>query len=102
MKKIINGKKYDTETAILIGKWSNDHGCSDFRHCEEFMYLKKTGEYFIHGKGGAMSLYARSCGDNSYCGGSGIVPLTKEEALEWAENKMSVDDVEAHFGEVDE
>ncbi len=102
MKKIINGKKYDTETATLIADWSNDQGCSDFRHCEEHLYVKKTGEYFIYGKGGAMSRYARQCDGNSYCGGSGIVPLTREEALEWAENNMSVDDVEAHFGEVEE
>ena len=45
MKKIINGRKYDTETAKEIGYWSNGYPCSDFNHCEETLYLKKTGEY---------------------------------------------------------
>ena len=35
MKKIINGKKYDTETAKEVGYWNNGYPCSDFNHCEE-------------------------------------------------------------------
>ena len=55
MKKIINGRKYDTETAKEIGYWSNGYPCSDFNHCEETLYLKKTGEYFLYGEGGALT-----------------------------------------------
>ena len=39
MKKIINGRKYDTETAKEIGYWSNGYPCSDFNHCNETLYL---------------------------------------------------------------
>lgn len=29
MKKIINGKKYDTETATSVGEYSSNYACSD-------------------------------------------------------------------------
>lgn len=78
MKKIINGRKYDTETAKEIGYWSNGYPCSDFNHCEETLYLKKTGEYFLYGEGGALTEYARSvCGGST--GGSRIMMEMFEE-----------------------
>ena len=33
MKKIINGKRYDTETAEKIGVWDNARSISDFDCC---------------------------------------------------------------------
>ena len=85
MKKIINGKLYNTETAILIALWSNGYCTSDFGYCSEDLYKTKNGAYFIAGEGGAMSAYAQSCGNNSWGGGEGITPLSKEEALDWCE-----------------
>lgn len=38
-KRIINGKVYDTETAKLICKRTDDNGTT-------YLYRKKTGEYF--------------------------------------------------------
>jgi len=35
MKKIINGKLYNTETATCLGSWSNGHDVGDFTYCEE-------------------------------------------------------------------
>lgn len=101
MKKIINGKKYDTETATKIHEWWNGLACNDFRSKTEALYKKKTGEYFLHGEGGAMTRYAQSNGNTSW-GGSAIVPLTLEEAKTWAENQMNADDYESIFGEVTE
>lgn len=102
MKKIINRKMYNTETATLIGGWSNGYSYSDFSHCEEDLYKKRTGEFFLHGSGGAMSKYCRSCGQNEWCGGEEIIPLTLEEAMDWAEDHLGADDFEATFGEVEE
>lgn len=45
MKVIINGRKYDTETARLLGKVMNENasiGCPVF----DELYRKKTGEFF--------------------------------------------------------
>ena len=102
MKKIINGKVYNTETAQEVGSWSNNLSYRDFNHCEEALYRKKTGEYFLYGVGGPRSPYAERVGDNSWSGGSAIRPLTFEEAREWAEEKLSAEEYESIFGEVSE
>lgn len=101
MKLIINGKKYDTDTARKVGYWSNSYGRSDFKWCEETLYCKRTGEYFLYGEGGPMSRYAESCGDG-WGSGSRIVPLTYEAARKWAEENLSVEEYEDEFGEVSE
>ena len=101
MKKIINGKKYDTDTAKEIGYWSNGYPHSDFNYCEETLYLKKTGEYFLHGEGGALTEYARNTWNGS-TGGSCIIPLTEEGAKNWAMDHLECDEYEALFGEVEE
>lgn len=100
MKKYINGKKYDTATAREVGSWSNNRGYRDFSHCEESLYRKKTGEYFLYGSGGPMSKYAVSEGQNSWSGGSDITPLTFDEARVWAEEHLDGDEYEAIFGEI--
>ena len=52
MKKIINGKLYDTSTAHLVGEWDNQlYGNPDY--AAESLYRKRTGEFFLrHGGGG--------------------------------------------------
>ena len=47
MKKIINGKKYDTNTATKVADYWNGYGASDFNYVSEELYLKNTGEYFL-------------------------------------------------------
>jgi hypothetical protein len=101
MKKIINGKVYNTETAQEVGSWSNHMGYRDFNHCEETIYRKKTGEYFLHGEGGPRSPYAEHT-VNGWGSGEVIRPLTFEEARKWAEEKLSAEEYETIFGEVSE
>ena len=102
MKKIINRKLYDTTTAEKVGSWSNNRSYRDFSWCEEELYRKKTGEFFLHGEGGPMSPYARSIDSNSWSGDERIIPMTYEEARDWAERKLTADEYEAIFGEVAE
>jgi hypothetical protein len=102
MKKIINGRKYDTDTATEIYKWSNDYGMSNFNYEIEYLYIKKSGEYFIHGRGGAMSKYSKRSDGNCTCGGEDIIPLHGAEAFNWGSAKMPVEKFEDHFGEVAE
>ena len=91
MKKIINGRLYDTETAKMIGSWSNGLGSSDFHYCTEYLYQKKTGEYFLYGSGGAMSIYGKSYG-GGMCWGEDIVPMTEKEVKVWAEVHLTADE----------
>jgi hypothetical protein len=101
MKKIINGKKYDTETATKIESWDNDYAQNDFRLVTETLYLKKTGEYFLKAKGGPMSKYSTSCG-SSTTGSTVIIPLSVDAAKKWAEQFMDADKFEICFGKVEE
>ena len=101
MKKIIDGRKYDTDTAKEIG-YDSYSNSMDFHWWEETLYRKANGEYFLHGRGGPMSHYARQVEQNSWSGGQRIEPMTWAEARKWAEDHMSADEYEAEFGEVEE
>ena len=100
MKKIINGKVYDTTTAKKLGKFSSYGSWNDFNHYEEELYRKKTGEYFLYGEGGPMTRYAVSSGGNSWTGGEKIIPLTFSDAKAWAEEALDANEYEAIFGAV--
>lgn len=102
MKKIINGKKYDTKTAALVGYWENGDDGGDLYYVHEELRRKRTGEYFLYGWGGACSKYGVSCGQNSWCGGEKITPLTEKEARAWAEEHLTADEYETEFGTVEE
>lgn len=101
MRKIINNKLYNTETAQLVGEYDNGLGHTDFSYISEELYRKRTGEYFVHGEGGPMTRYAESCGDG-WTFGESITPVSYDTARQWAENHMDVDDYQQAFGEVSE
>lgn len=76
MKKIINGKRYDTETAKCLldevrGEFFNSH--SDLHS----LYVKKTGEYFSVFEG-----LPRSGDQNIYLR---ITPLSEHDARSFVE-----------------
>ena len=102
MKKIINNKVYDTETARRLGAWDNGLGGNDFGAVEETLYRKKTGEYFLHGWGGAGTRYAEPAGTNWWSSGERIMPMSFAEAKTWAEEKLSGEEYEEIFGAVTE
>jgi hypothetical protein len=94
MKQIINGKKYDTETANYLG-FCEIPTMSGFRN-RITLYRKKDGEYFLYS-------YLQEPG---WIGDStvslGISPLTDEKAKKFAEGYLSVQRYEAIFGAVQE
>ncbi len=97
MKRIINGKIYNTDTAYRIGNFSTDCGPGDFRYEDTDLYKTKKGAYFISGEGGALSCWAKSCG-NGQRGGSGIKSMTTAEALIWCEfADIDSDIIAEHF-----
>lgn len=102
MKKIINGKVYDTGTAQELGCWSNMADRRDFGQLEETLYRKKTGEFFLHGEGGPMTKYAQPTGTNEWRGGERIMPLSFSEARAWAEEHLTGEQYETIFGAVTE
>lgn len=102
MKKVMNGKMYNTETAKEIGCDSNGLNYGDFDFVEETLYQKKTGEFFLDGNGGARTRYSKPSGSNSWSGGRELVPLSIEEAKEWVEEHCSADVYIETFGDVPE
>lgn len=97
MKKIINGKQYNTTTAQQIG--SNSRGLpGELDYWIETLYSKRTGEYFLHGEGGAGSRYATSLGNNNWGYGERIIPLSYDQAKQWAEEHLVAEDYESEFG----
>ena len=79
MKKIINKKTYNTETAKTIKKFSfRDFG--DPNGYEEILMQTARGLYFIYGIGGEKSKYAEET----------IIPLTEKEAHSRLNNNESL------------
>jgi hypothetical protein len=102
MKKIIDGMRYDTDKAVKIGDannlWKGCDSVTDFRFWAAALYrTPRSGRYFLSGKGGAMSLFSQSVGQNSWTGGSGLIPLTEGEAYQWAEQHLEADALEQYF-----
>lgn len=102
MRKILHGRLYDTDTARYIG--SNQSSCykNDYRYFEEEFYRKKTGEFFLYGEGGPASRYAERLERGGCIGGKQIIPLSEEEAREWAEENLTVEKYEELFGTFEE
>ena len=95
MKKIINGKRYDTGTAKLIGETQYSNR-GDFNFWEEELYQKRTGEFFLYCGGGGNSKHGHWEG-NTGGWGEKIKPLTIEEAQEWAEEYLDGETYEEIF-----
>ncbi len=101
MKSIINGKRYDTEKAILVGAADSGGSYTDFSHWWAELYkTPRAGRFFLAGEGGPMTRWARSTGQNSWGSGEGIIPMTDEDALAWAEQELSAETVEEHFADL--
>lgn len=95
MKQIINGKKYDTKTAMACGTYVEP---ILFTKCETFitLYRKTNGEYFLHEYWREMIFIVEVCRD------ARIKPLTVEKAKRWAERHLSVYEYENEFGQASE
>lgn len=102
MKAIIDGKRYDTETATCIADYTNvgstASSMSDFRAFLEKLYRTKKGSWFLAGGGGAMSKYSQPVSGGSG-GGSRIIPLTEDEAFEWLQDTGQTELLEEYFAE---
>ena len=47
MKRIIEGKMYNTETATRVGHYSNGYSYTDFHVIDEYLYIKKQVSGFF-------------------------------------------------------
>jgi hypothetical protein len=92
MRKIIDGIRYDTESARLVGLAASRTKRTDSRWWSEALYVgQRSGRFFLHGSGGPLSQWGRTREDNTRENGEGIHPVTAEQALAWAENCLPAD-----------
>ncbi|MBQ6371948.1 MAG: hypothetical protein IJJ22_02370 [Oscillospiraceae bacterium] len=96
MRAIINGKAYDTATAVRMGFWSNGRHYMDPYSKEETLFRKRTGEFFLLGQGGSETNYAERFG-KEWTGSAKVMPLTFEEAENWSKEHLSKEEYELIF-----
>ena len=95
MIRVIDGKRYNTETAEKLANGSSNCGKSDFSWFDEDLYVTPKGNYFLASEGYANSKYAESYGGMRGAG-EGLIPLTRHEALEWCE-RQAEETIDAQF-----
>lgn len=91
MKKIIANKLYDTETAELVASYRDSS-------CAERLYRKRTGEYFLHGRGNSDNDYYAVWRGNSVTGSEQIKPLTPKQVMAWAAKHLNHQQYDDIFG----
>ena len=83
MKKIIDGKKYSTNTSKMLAIWKQEK--------TETLYRKDTGEFFLHISETNIRQIAPT---------EKITPIGESTAKMWAEQHVDCDHYESIFGEI--
>ncbi len=96
MKKIINGKLFDTETANVVCEIF-ENAVNDFRHIDCALYCTpRSKQFFLAGSGGPMTIFSRRDG-SGITGGEGLVPISEDNARRYAEKYASVETIKKFF-----
>jgi hypothetical protein len=94
MIKVIDGKRYNTETALSVFSYWNGYGRSDFQYRTKRLYLTKKGAWFLHHEGGAMSDMAVSV-RGGRGGSEDIEPVSDDDAYGFLESHSDEPDAQA-------
>lgn len=102
MKKIIERKMYNTETAKLIGTYDSSKSPNAEEGVYEELYRKENGEFFIYGKGNESSALGVPnvegyCPNGEYCH-----VLDEDSAKDWIMWYLDADVYIELFGEPEE
>lgn len=86
IKRIFNGKAYNTQSANLIATYEFYPDDEPYYHCDEELYQTKKGSFFIVGTGASHTMWSKkdaSIGEwrTSYS----VVPLAEQEVKRWLE-----------------
>lgn len=99
MKKIINGKVYDTGKATFVARADHENIIDATGNtCKQALYRKKTGEFFVHLESGT-SITLHNIFQHDYRQGRGIYPLSYDQAAKWAESELTAEKWEEIFGD---
>ncbi|MBQ9542662.1 MAG: hypothetical protein IJJ76_12270 [Ruminococcus sp.] len=93
MKKIIDNRVYDTDTAQLIKQADHDNIISGEGKCKQSLYRKRTGDYFLCVYGArADSFHNLHLTDAKHDRERHIYLLTFEQARAWCEAEMTAEE----------
>ena len=97
MKKRINGLKYDTQTAILVGIYNvgADEGRFSFT---ESLHFKRSGNFFIYRHGGDRNADADDITSDCWVTKPEIKPISFKEAKSWTKRNCSASKYLSLFG----
>ena len=98
MMRIIEGKRYNTETATRVANLGSTLSRSDFNWHDTSLYVTKSGQWFLAGEGGPASMWRHRAG-NMWGYGEGIRPISKAEALEELEAVNDIDSINEYFAD---
>ena len=98
MKMILNGLRYDTETATLVAEDCNGYDRGNYNYWTEQLYHTPNGRWFVYKAGGANTRYAVSLCDGSGFGES-IEVLCKGAVKEWLQKHEKAEAYEKYFGD---
>lgn len=101
MKRIVDGKVYDTDTATMVANECYGYG-GDFNAWSEVLYVTKSGSFFLHGWGSCRTEYAVSTGQNSWSDGERLIPYDKIQVMDWAERREVNPDLIAKYFTLEE
>lgn len=100
MRRIIRGRRYDTEAkhTELVATHSRGYA-SDFDHIIEQLYRTGHGNWFLACAGGPGSRYAEMMSCNEWGSGERIIPMNADEAQGWLERHDETEAIEQYFGD---
>lgn len=101
MRRIVDGKAYDTETAELLAEFRYGYPGED-DHYQESLYRTAGNGFFLACNGAEDSPYALLLREDIARPGADIVPLTDAEVLRWLEDYEYTEVIERVFGTLPE
>lgn len=99
MIRVIEGKQYNTDTALVVCDISpSGFHQGDFAYEDSYLYKSKKGQFFVAGTGGPLSQWSEREGNSGMRGGSGLRLVDDDEARRLCERHGSTDEFVAAFG----
>lgn len=93
MKKVFDGKIYDTDKATKKADWEHLTPDSPY-YCKDNVYVTSKNNWFLH------SFQHSSADGTTYEVIETINPLNKEQMFEWLYNRNFADLIELYFSDM--
>jgi hypothetical protein len=84
MKAVVDGVRYDTETAVMVARVSENLG-TPYSYSGTLYVTPRSRRWFICGEGGPYSMFGQKVG-NAWVGSPGLFPVSKADARDMLEH----------------